>query len=318
MAAANSDLFRKGGANTVTTLAAPGKALAATSITVGSTTNYPTDTGIVIGIRQVDSDGVLVPGTYSEYNATVTSGTTFSIDAVPVLGSDQVYPAGSTTQVFLPVSSSAHNDLIDGLLVSHDQDGTLKTDSVDSTQIKANAITTPKLASGSVTADKVDFTTGIWWEELGRTTLGSAGDTITLSSLPGRKYLKIFCMLLQAGAIDSALRFNNDSGANYAWNISTDGGANSKTASSTFVPGQTSATANQFLCFEITNLAGQAKQVIGNVMNDGAVGAGTAPVRREVVSKWHNTSAQISRIDVINAMGGDYAIGSELVVLGHN
>ena len=159
MAAANSDLFRKGGANTVTTLAAPGKALAATSITVGSTTNYPTDTGIVIGIRQVDSDGVLVPGTYSEYNATVTSGTTFSIDAVPVLGSDQVYPAGSTTQVFLPVSSSAHNDLIDGLVVSHDQDGTLKTDSVDSTQIKADAITTPKLADGSVTADKVDFTT---------------------------------------------------------------------------------------------------------------------------------------------------------------
>lgn len=157
MAAANSDLFRKGGANTVTTLAAPGKALAATSITVGSTTNYPTDTGIVIGIRQVDSDGVLVPGTYSEYNATVTSGTTFSIDAVPVLGSDQVYPAGSTTQVFLPVSSSAHNDLIDGLVVSHNQDGTLKTDSVDSTQIKANAITNPKLAPGSVTVDKTDF-----------------------------------------------------------------------------------------------------------------------------------------------------------------
>lgn len=130
MAAANSDLFRKGGANTVTTLAAPGKALAATSITVGSTTNYPTDTGIVIGIRQVDSDGVLVPGTYSEYNATVTSGTTFSIDAVPVLGSDQVYPAGSTTQVFLPVSSSAHNDLIDGLVESHAQDGTIDAQSV--------------------------------------------------------------------------------------------------------------------------------------------------------------------------------------------
>lgn len=155
MAAANSDLFRKGGANTVTTLAAPGKALAATSITVGSTTNYPTDTGIVIGIRQVDSDGVLVPGTYSEYNATVTSGTTFSIDAVPVLGSDQVYPAGSTTQVFLPVSSSAHNDLIDGLLVSHDQDGTLKAGAVDNAGVLAsNVVETAKIKDGAVTPGK--------------------------------------------------------------------------------------------------------------------------------------------------------------------
>jgi hypothetical protein len=127
MAAATTDYFRKTGANTVTTLAAPGKALAATSITVGSTANYPTDTGITIGIRQVDSDGVLVAGTYSEYSATVTSGTTFAIDATPVLGSDQVYPAGSTTQVFLPVSSHSQNELVDGILEFANQDGTLQT-----------------------------------------------------------------------------------------------------------------------------------------------------------------------------------------------
>ena len=187
----------------------------------------------------------------------------------------------------------------------------------DGTGIADNAILQRHLAANIVDFDELN-TDVSWWQEIGRTTLGSAGDTITVSSLPGRKYLKIFCMLLQAGAIDSALKFNNDSGANYAWNISTDGGANSKTASSTFVPGQTSGTANQLICFEVTNLAAQAKQVIGNVMNDGAVGAGTAPVRREVVAKWHNTSAQISRIDVINAAGGDYAIGSELVVLGHD
>lgn len=174
MAAANSDLFRKGGANTVTTLAAPGKALAATSITVGSTTNYPTDTGIVIGIRQVDSDGVLVPGTYSEYNATVTSGTTFSIDAVPVLGSDQVYPAGSTTQVFLPVSSSAHNDLIDGLVVSHDQDGTLKAGAVDNAAVLAsNVVETPKIKDGAVTNPKLDITSSTDANGWKVTTLGT-------------------------------------------------------------------------------------------------------------------------------------------------
>ena len=43
MSASANDKFMKAGAGTVTTLSAPGKALSATSITVGSTTNYPTD-----------------------------------------------------------------------------------------------------------------------------------------------------------------------------------------------------------------------------------------------------------------------------------
>jgi hypothetical protein len=55
---------------------------------------------------------------------TVTSGTALAMNATPVYGSDQVYPAGSTTQVFIPVSAYSHNKLIDGLLDEHNQDGT--------------------------------------------------------------------------------------------------------------------------------------------------------------------------------------------------
>lgn len=126
MSASTTDKFKKVGAGTVTTLASPGKALAATSITVGSTTNYPTDTGIIIAIRTVDTSGVLVAGTYTEWKATVTSATSLAIDAAPVYGSDQVYAAGSTTQVFIPTSAKAHSDLIDGIIIDHNQDGTHK------------------------------------------------------------------------------------------------------------------------------------------------------------------------------------------------
>ncbi len=130
MAASTNDLLKKTGSNTVTTLSAPGKALGATSINVGSTTNYPADTGIIIAIRQVDSSGALVAGTYTEWSATVSSATSLAIVATPVLGSDQIYAAGSTTQVYIPVSSYAQNKLIDNILEHANQDGSLITQAV--------------------------------------------------------------------------------------------------------------------------------------------------------------------------------------------
>lgn len=150
MAANVTDKFKKVGASTVTTLAAPGKALAATSINVGSTTNYPTDTGIVIAIRVVDSNGELVAGTYTEWRATVSSGTSLAIEATPVLGSDQVYAAGTTTQVYIPASKNAQNELIDGILAEHKQDGT--HDDVTATSVSTDTITEKTSAAG-VTID---------------------------------------------------------------------------------------------------------------------------------------------------------------------
>ena len=123
MPASPQDKFKKVGANTVTSLAAPGKNLAATSINVGSTTNYPTDTGLVIGIRIVDSNGNAMPGTYTEWNGMYDSPTSLTIESTPVYGTDQVYGAGATTQVFLMVSSSLHNQMVDGLLTEHTQSG---------------------------------------------------------------------------------------------------------------------------------------------------------------------------------------------------
>ena len=120
MAASALDKFKKvGEAGTLTTLAAPGKALAAASINVGSTTNWPTDTGIVFAIRQVDATGDLVAGTYTEWKGTVGVNTLNNLTLA--YGTDQVYPAGSTSQVFIPVSATRENDLIAGLIAEHSQ-----------------------------------------------------------------------------------------------------------------------------------------------------------------------------------------------------
>ena len=182
-------------------------------------------------------------------------------------------------------------------------------------------IATPKIADGAVTADKVDFTTGIWWEEIGRTTLSSSSDTITVSSIPARKYLQIRVNYSSVGGTISAhIRFNNDGGANYAYQYATLGGTSTSATNDGGIIITGAATSmNQHVVVDILNISNKEKlsQFIRTEGN--ATGAGTAPNPLICIGKWANTSAQINRIDIVNVFGsGDFAIGSELVVLGHN
>ena len=188
MAANANDMFQKVSRSTATTLSAPGYTIGATSINVASTSNWPADTGITFGIDEVDGNGNRIAGTYNIFRGTVGSAT--QLANLTYVGGDanRNYSAGATTRVYILVSYARENRLVDGLLVSHNQDGTLKTDSVDSTQIKANAITNPKLASGSVTADKTAFGADTHFVSSSETTtsatftnLTTSGPTVTLT-----------------------------------------------------------------------------------------------------------------------------------------
>ena len=160
----------------------------------------------------------------------------------------------------------------------------------------------------------------MWWEEIGRTTLGSAGDTITVSSLPARKYIKIYVILIAtAGTITGLMRFNNDSGSNNNRRYSTDGGSDTSELTQTDLLASigTSAT-NHFSEHDVINIATQEKLVTSHIISRGTAGAGSATSRRETTGKWVNTSDAITRVDVVNSGTGDYAIGSEVIVLAHN
>lgn len=159
-----------------------------------------------------------------------------------------------------------------------------------------------------------------WWEELGRTTLGSAGDTITVNNIPARKYLIILANLTATGGnINALVRFNNDTGNNYSRRVSDNGAADS-TATSASSIGAIDAVADGPVNVRMltTNVAAQEKIIEFQGYRRGTAGAGNAPARREGLGKWANTSDQITRVDVINDSTGDFAIGSEVVVLGHN
>ena len=155
------------------------------------------------------------------------------------------------------------------------------------------------------------------WKELGRTTLNSAGDAINVSSFAAKDNIMILQHGIPSGNISSRLRFNSDTGSNYAQRGSRNGGSYATGTSRDNVsfslnPGNAS---DEWLIATVTNKADKEKLWISHGI-DGTSGANQDPNRSEIVGKWANTSAQITTVNVYHTESGDYAAGSECVVLG--
>ena len=155
------------------------------------------------------------------------------------------------------------------------------------------------------------------WVELARTTLGSAGDSIAVSSLADKRYYMVLTSKVGTANSGCWLQLNSDTGSNYAYRSSNNGGADGTGVSQTNGGAGTSATGNPaFGVRYISNLASKEKLVISNFIEQNTAGAGTSPNRRELVCKWANTSNAVSTITELNIDSGNYSTGSEVVVLG--
>ena len=159
------------------------------------------------------------------------------------------------------------------------------------------------------------------WKELARTTLGSVGDDITVSSLSDKRYYMVLNYVSPSTNYDCSLRLNGDSGTNYASRWSNDGGTDftgTSVAQGVFGIRNEATSNNAFNVGYITNLSTKEKLGIGHGVHSEGSGAGTAPVRREAVTKHAQTSNPISEIQIHNIHSGDFASGSECVVLGYD
>lgn len=164
---------------------------------------------------------------------------------------------------------------------------------------------------------------GGWWEELGRTTLGSAGDLITVN-FTAKKYLKILITVTASGDVqNSTARFNNDSGTNYAttYNVGLTG-TSGVYASQTSFPIESVQTDNggrmSAYIDIVGNIAANEKNFEWTGLSQDAAGAATQITQLHGFGKWANTSSQINRFDLIQDAAGSYGIGSEVIVLGHD
>lgn len=177
---------------------------------------------------------------------------------------------------------------------------------------------------GAVGGGSINFAAtgagGIWWEELGRTTLGVAGDTISVAAFAGRNHLKVLLYgVATGGTISAAITLNGDTGANYAQRSATNDASDaSSTSATSFGVFPATAAYPQYAEMEILNIASREKLIFTQSMTQNVSGAGNLPARYYATAKWVNTSAQVTTITATNGGTGDYAIGSEMIILGHN
>lgn len=163
---------------------------------------------------------------------------------------------------------------------------------------------------------------GFGYQEIARTTLVAAADVITVSSIPPYKYL-IFLLYGNAGGgtVDTNFKFNNDGGSNYMSTHNVSYGAAVANGNTTSVASESGATdsggINTGRIEVIANITAEEKNFLYGFISQDAAGA-TIPTYLNGFGKWMNTSAQINRIDWNNSGTGDFAIGSEIVVLGKN
>ena len=128
------------------------------TLSVDSLTGWTEDTAVHFMTYRVDSTGKVVPGSQRDWKGMANKATgqiislqiqNNAIDDGNLVG--DIVQAGPT--------ASWAQDLAEAMLESHNSDGSLKKGAVGAENIAKDSITKDALKDGSITADKIDFTT---------------------------------------------------------------------------------------------------------------------------------------------------------------
>lgn len=154
------------------------------------------------------------------------------------------------------------------------------------------------------------------WNKLGTDTLTSAGSTLTVTGFTDKTNIFMIAEGLGVTAGDETMQFNNDTGSNYSLRNSTNGGEGTlkNRVEYTFQRNGVGSV-NDFFFAYIVNVSSEEKLIISFSNQNTTAGAGTAPIRDEIVGKWTNTSNEITEIDV-NSNSANLQTDSNLSVIG--
>lgn len=191
--------------------------------------------------------------------------------------------------------------------------GTGATDIPGRVEFTGKWITTSRLTSVQCVTNGSNFTTDSYITVLGSDEPQTA-DSIEVSGMTAKNNLWVELTKVADGAASIGFTFNSDTGSNYTWRRSVDGGADSAKTSRAFIIGEEKTTTSHSTHW-ISNEDGEEKLMISQFVAEIGSGATSIPSREEFVGKWTNTS-QITTITCTNQVGGDLAEGTEMTVYG--
>jgi hypothetical protein len=188
----------------------------------------------------------------------------------------------------------------------------------DGTGISNGAIITRHFGAGAVDSAALNASIGLM-PQIGIGTLAVAGDTLTVSSLPSCKYLRVLVYVYQAGAVSPRIQFNGDAATNYSYRSNANNGTSDNgTTQGSIAIGVGNITEDSIAELIITNVSNHEKLVNGRAHGYGGTGSASLPSYYQVGGKWVNTSTVISSITLTNASAGDFGIGTQMIVQGRN
>lgn len=195
MVATNTDKFKKGARRFTTTVGSGGiPDASAVTVPLSSVTGLPTDTAIEIVVDRVDASGNLTLAS-EEVITGVISGSNLATCLRGVEGTAQAHSAGAVVEIRL--TANQWDDMIDGVIAEHNQDGThgaITATSIvtDSLEVDGNDIYSGWSNSSSVwtyTSWDVTVRTGVVATASDESGNIQLGDRITFSqSTGGTKY----------------------------------------------------------------------------------------------------------------------------------
>lgn len=152
----------------------------------------------------------------------------------------------------------------------------------------------------------------MWYEELGRTA-NTNQTSISVASLPVRRFLRIIAVFSVSTSNQPLLRFNGSGGNNYSWQAETNNGTLGNAVNANgiaLVSGSTSAP-NRMFIMDLHNI-GSIKT--GFFYHAGVSGIGSVPGYFTGVGAY--SGGNITRVDILAQSGnlGD----AELIILGHD
>ena len=128
------------------------KANGATSMSLDDTTNWNTDTAVHGILYRTDASDNKIQSSQIDWKGVVSGNTITNL--VITAGTDDVYEVGSVVE--LAPTAQWGEDIVDGLEVSHNQDGTLKNGIVIEDKIGDGEVT-PAKRSGGFDAGLIDI-----------------------------------------------------------------------------------------------------------------------------------------------------------------